>query len=439
MKKKLLAAPGNWPGGFGKDYKEKKKNNFSPGEAYLEASRCLYCYDAPCTEACPAQIDVVGFIQRLKSRNYEGACSLIREKNILGEVCGWICPAEELCEKACLKSLLSQPIEIAKLQRFACKAGRHSILHPTIKELSLKVAVVGGGPSGLACAAELRRLGFQVTIFEARNRLGGLLTEQIPQFKLPFRVLQKEIRTIKKTGATISCGIKAGRDISFKDLFSKFQAIFLGVGLPEPIRLKVEGNNLKGIYSSDQVLKVLRVNSSLRLGREAIVVGGGNVAMDVAVSLKKMGVEKVTILYRRGPEEMPAWKSSYQEALDNGVQFLYHTLPLIYLGKERVSSVRCIQTRPRKGVPCPVPNSEFELSADSVIEALGMMPDKNLARKLKLKTDREGLILVDPKTGLTSHPPIFAGGDCVNCGATVVQAVAEGRRAAQGIFQFFQR
>lgn len=431
------------------------EQTYLPHQAVLEATRCLFCHDAPCTKACPAGIDVAGFIRRLKGGNITGAAQLIFQANMLGGTCSRVCPVEILCQEACSHTELSEPIRIGCLQRYAWEKGYPylDVRPPSRGLLGIRVAVVGAGPAGLAAAAELAVMGYEVHIFEATDRAGGVLASGIPSYRLPLSVVNREVDLIRRLGVKISYGQSAGQEISLDGLVAKgFRAVFLGTGLGQSARVQIPGEGLVGVLWATELLRAIKETPekhkelSARLGRRVAVIGGGNVAMDVACSILRLGTQKVELVCLEGPREMPAFPSEIRFALEEGVELRTRSMPLRILGDDRgrvvgLEGVGIRWKKPKIFVPdnaVPVAGTEFRLRVDSVVEAIGQKTDGSIAKAFHLDASPAGLIVVDEKTGRTSSPLVFAGGDVVNGGDTVVRAVEEGKRAARGIHRYLQ-
>jgi NADPH-dependent glutamate synthase beta subunit-like oxidoreductase len=419
-------------------------------QAVAEASRCLFCYDAPCGKACPADVDVAGFIRRIRSGNFSGAHRLIWEQNVLGGVCGRVCPVEQLCEEACSHTELSRAIEIGALQAFACEqpfspAGNGE------KPRGPKVAVIGGGPSGLAAAAELALRGYRPTVFEKMKEDGGQARWSILEPKLPREVVAREIQRVRDLGVKFRHNVRTLKSISPSRLKREgFKAVFLGVGLPGGSCLNVAGMDLDGIEAGRDLLHRIAAartageRRAIKVGKNTIVIGGGNVAVDTARALKSQGARKVVVVSLEGPTEMPAYPSEIQAAWAGGVEFMTRARVTSLEGdrRGRVRQVRGVGIEwkvPGEYVPSnavDLEGTEFLLLADRVYMAIGQCSDPVVAETFCVATDRRGMIKVKKKTGQTSVPWIFAGGDGVSGGGTVVEAVADGKRAARGIDAF---
>ncbi|HVP00672.1 MAG TPA: FAD-dependent oxidoreductase [Bryobacteraceae bacterium] len=373
----------------------------TPQAAAAEATRCLNCYDAPCTAACPTHIDVPGFIKKIASGNLRGAASTILDANVLGFSCARVCPVDVLCEGSCVMHHHNRhPIQIGLLQRHAMEFFHdHSPGLATGPDNGKRVACVGAGPASLACAAELRRLGFAVTIFEKNRLAGGLNTYGIAQYKLRPKQSLREVEMIRDMGVEFRLGEEFTEGME-----SGFDAIFLGVGLGEMRRLNIPGETLPGVVDALRFIAAYKIGSP-RVGRVVAVIGGGNTAIDAAAAAYRLGAAQVHILYRRGETDMSAFATEYQHAKMTGIRFHWWTQVHSILGNEAVEGVICDQ---------------FTLTCDMVIPAIGQQHFPELGQ-------------VDRLTGQTSNPKYFAGGDCINGGREVVDAVADGKRAAQGI------
>jgi glutamate synthase (NADPH/NADH) small chain len=420
----------------------------SPRQAAVEAARCLYCFDAPCIQACPTRIDVPAFIKKVWTGNQRGAARVILEANILGESCGRVCPTEVLCEGACVMNEKGErAIEIGRLQRYAVDyvLDRNvRLFHPGSPN-GRRVACIGSGPASLACAAQLARWGYGVTVFDRNELPGGLNTYGIAAYKLRASDVAREVQMVRELGVEFRQKTEVGRDISFAELESQFDAVFLGVGLGETWALDLPGEDLGGVYGA---LEFIEKTKSLpfeqvEIGRRVACIGAGNTAIDVVTAARRLNAEAVYVIYRRGQEEMPAFRYEYELAAKDGVQFLWQTLPVRILGRDGlVTGLECVRTelaapeatvgRARR-VPVPVAGSEFTLDVDMVVRAVGQKPVTDALRGLKgVELRRNGTIAVNDRQQ-AGNPKYFAGGDCTNGGKEVVDAVAEGMAAARGI------
>lgn len=417
------------------------KPPLSDDHARVEANRCLYCYDAPCAVACPTHIDIPEFIRRIGTGNVRGAAETILDSNILGASCARVCPTEVLCEGSCVYLELDAPaIDIGRLQRYATDHVMQNGIQvfETPKEKSLgKVAVVGGGPAGLACAAELGRLGIKAVVFEEKPEAGGLNRYGIAPYKLTNEDTKAEIEYIQNmTGFEIRTGQRVGRDVTFAQLESDYDFIFLGVGLSASRALRIDGEDKDGVIGATEWIEVLRSAPlhETRVGPRVIVVGAGNTAIDAATEAARLGAEEVTIVYRRGKEEMPAYEFEYELALKDKVRFRWHTQPVEVLGNGKVTGLRCRKMgagepdesgRPR---PIELEGSDFVIDADTVIKATGQVKHDLLSAIDGVELEW-GLVKVDDEYR-TTNPKYFAGGDCINGGAEVVNAVYHAKQAA---------
>lgn len=410
-------------------------------EALLEADRCLACggayATAPCTDACPADVDVPGFIEALARDDVISAAETIFAENVLGGTCARVCPVEVLCQGACVLLHEGQrPIEVAKLQRYATDWAHHHeiVLRSTSEPTGRTVAVVGGGPAGLSCAGELAARGHDVTVFEARDEVGGLVRSAIA----PYRIQREPLPAERSALAAMGVRFRLGEQVACLDQLSDFDAVFLGVGLGDDVRLHLPGDELDGVWESLRFVEALKTGEPIDLGRAVAVIGGGNTAVDVARESLRLGAKSVKVIYRRTRREMPAYPFEVAEAEQEGVRFAWRSLPVRLVGDGRVSAVECVSVRlgardeTGRRRPEPVPGTESKVRADTVVIAVGQQPRPELAGRFRGLELAGGKIVIDGD-GRTSNRRVFAGGDAVNGGASVVEAVREGKRAASAI------
>jgi glutamate synthase (NADPH/NADH) small chain len=418
-------------------------------EAVTEANRCLYCYDAPCMVACPTHIDIPTFIKKIATGNVKGSARTILEANLLGATCSRVCPVEELCEGACVLNHDHPPIMIGRLQRYAMDyaADRKIKFFEPGKRNGLKVAVVGTGPAGLSCAGELAKLGFDVTCLEKKPLAGGLDTYGIVVFREPVEVSLSEVKMIEQLGVTVKTNVTVGKDVSFDELVKQYDAVFVSVGMGNVPALEIPGEELEGVVDGLDFIeetKIMKLDS-IEFGNRVCVIGAGNTAIDCVTIARRLGAERVMIVYRRSEAEMPCYHFEYEFALKEGVSFMFLTQPIEVVGKDgKVEGLRCIRMdlggpdASGRRVPIPVPNSEFVLPCDMVVTAIGQKKRIDILEKLTAfgVKNSKGYIVVDPETNRTEHPKIFAGGDCVRSKgeASTVMAVQDGKIAAKAIF-----
>ena len=415
-------------------------------EALVEANRCLYCFDAPCTNACPTHIDVPGFIKKIASGNPGGSAMTILSANILGLSCARVCPVDVLCEGACVMHRYNQrPIEIGRLQRHAMDhfygSGRRLPVAAAGKPG--RVACIGAGPASLACAASLRQRGFAVTVFDSRPQAGGLNTYGVAEYKLSPSDSQQEVDLVRSLGVEFRLSAQIGGELRIKELEEQFDIVFLGVGLGRTQPLDIPGEGLSGVIDALRFIAEYKTHRGARVGRRVVVIGGGNTAIDAATAALRLGAEEVHVLYRRSETEMPAFEFEYDLAKREGVRFHWLTQPVAIHGPTHgnaaVESVECVRMElgppDRRGrrQPQQVPGSNFQLACDMVIPSIGQSRLLDFLSQFRDIRLAGGGVAVDPSTGQTSNPRYFAGGDCVNGGREVVDAVAEGKRAAEGI------
>lgn len=417
----------------------------------IEANRCLNCKDPKCVAGCPVNINIPAFIKELKNNNPIKANEILKENSSLPAVCGRVCPQESQCEKYCIRQKSGGAVAIGTLERYAADYALNANV-PVKKPESykdIKVAIIGSGPSGLSCAGELAKEGVKVTIFEAFHRAGGVLVYGIPEFRLPKEIVDKEIKKLEELGVEIKINKVIGKTFFVEELLKDFNYVFIGSGAGLPVFMNIKGENLNGVYSANEVLT--RVNlmkayekgseTPLKRGRNIVVVGAGNVAMDTARTAIRLGAETVTVVYRRTKEDMPARQEEVHHAEEEGVKFITLANPVEILGQTKVEGIKCIkmmQTEPdssgrRKVVP--IPNSEFTLECDQVIMSLGTSPNPLIKNSLAdLKTSAHGTILVDENLE-TSIKNVYAGGDTVTGAATVILAMGAGKKAAQSMLK----
>jgi dihydropyrimidine dehydrogenase (NAD+) subunit PreT len=414
-------------------------------QAAIEAARCLYCFDAPCTMACPTRIDVPGFIKRIMTGNTRGAARVILDANILGETCGRVCPTEALCEGACVMvEKGEEAIEIGRLQRYA-------VDHVLDRNISLfhagapngrRVACIGSGPASLACAATLARKGYAVTIFDRAKLPGGLSTYGIAAYKTRVADSLREVEMVKSLGVKFRQQVEIGRDVSFEQLEKEHDAIFIGVGLGETWAMDIPGEDLEGVCGAMEFIERTKVLpfAQVSIGKRIACIGAGNTAIDVVTAARRLGAETVYLVYRRSEKEMSAFPYEHELAKNDEVIFLWQTQPVRILGDSgAVIGLECIRTvlgapdaRGRRA-PEPIPESRFEIEVDMVVRAVGQKPVTEFLRQVKgIVLQKNGKVVVDHKQQ-TGNSKYFAGGDCANGGREVVDAVAEGMAAARGI------
>jgi len=434
---------------------------FDEERAIVESQRCLECKEPLCMDGCPVGIDIRGFIQLVLEKDYVGAVKKIREANYLPAICGRVCPQESQCEELCVLGKKLTPVAIGKLERFVAdyEMKNNLFTSPVIVERRPeKVAIVGSGPSGLTCAAELAQRGYQVTIFEALHAVGGVLRYGIPEFRLPKEILDLETERIKGLGVEIYTNFVVGRTATIDELFGEwgFKAIFLGTGAGTPNFLGIPGESLSGVYSANEFLT--RVNlmgayrfpandTPIKIGKSVGVIGGGNTAMDAVRTARRLGAEKAYLIYRRSREEMPARDEEIHHAEQEGIEFLLLTNPLRILADDNnwVRGMECQRMElgepdeSGRRRPVPVKGSEFVVELETVIEAIGQKPNPIIqATTPGLETSKRGTVVTNDKQG-TSRGGIFAGGDLSRGGATVILAMKDGKNAAAAIHEYLQQ
>lgn len=430
---------------------------YTKEDALAEASRCLSCKEPKCVEGCPVNVDIPGFIKLVCEEDFAGAIEKIKGTNALPAICGRVCPQETQCEALCVLGKKGQPVAIGRLERFCADYERQQgVKVPEIPEpTGKKVAVVGSGPAGLTAAADLAKLGHKVTVFESLHKPGGVLSYGIPEFRLPKEIVKQEVEYIKQLGVEFKPNYIIGRIKTLDELCDEFDAVFLGTGAGLPSFMGIPGENFNGVYSANEFLT--RVNlmkaydseydTRVRLGKHVVVVGGGNVAMDAARSALRLGAEEVSIVYRRGEDEMPARREEIEHAKEEGITFRLLTNPVRILGDEKfnATAVECIKMElgePDKSgrrSPVPVEGSEFTIPADVVVIAIGTSPNPMIFKGSEgLDQSKRGTVVADEETGATSKCGVFAGGDVVTGAATVISAMGAGKKAAKAIDEYLK-
>jgi glutamate synthase (NADPH/NADH) small chain len=399
--------------------------------AVAEANRCLFCFDAPCTAACPTHIDVPRFIKKISTGNLRGSAMTILDANILGLSCSRVCPVDVLCEGSCVMHRYNKkPIEIALLQRHAMErnAGLRACVSQSARTAP-RVACIGGGPASLACAAELARKGAKPVVFDNRPLPGGLNTYGVAEYKLRPADALREVEMIRNMGVEFRQA-EVGNAVPLADLERDFDFIFIGVGLGAMERLGIPGEHLPGVIDALRFIERYKTMPDFQVGQNVIVIGAGNTAIDAANAAVRLGSTNVHLFYRRTEKEMPAFTFEYDHSKVEGVRFHWLAQPVAIIEEAgRVAAVKFIQTQLVDRRPRPIPGTEYEVACDMVIPALGQ---SRLTTQLPIETEK-GTILIDRPTGRTTNPKYYAGGDCVNGGREVVDAVADGKRAALAI------
>ena len=411
-----------------------------PQAATIEADRCLNCFDAPCTAACPTHIDVPGFIKRIASGNLRGSAMRILDANILGSSCARVCPVEVLCEGACVMHRYNRPpIEIALLQRHAMDAFHASGEVPPAAEPGARnprVACIGAGPASLACAAEVRRRGAQATVIERRALPGGLNTYGVAEYKLRAADSVREVEMIRRMGVEFRFGVNIDSAAALEKLESEFDYLFLGVGLGAMQRLGIPGEDQEGVMNALELIASYKTGHLRELHGTVVVVGAGNTAIDAANAARRLGAETVYLLYRRSESDISAFDFEYEHAKKEGVQFLWRRQPLAVRREAHGRLLLdTVQVRQIDRSLLPIPDSHYTIACDLLVPAIGQSPLAHLLEELRGVEVRDGRIVAETATGSTANPRYFAGGDCVNGGREVVDAVAGGKRAAMAILK----
>jgi dihydropyrimidine dehydrogenase (NAD+) subunit PreT len=424
---------------------------FEADEALVEADRCLECggpyAPAPCLVACPAGVDVASFVGSIARGNPLEAARTIFEENLLGGTCARVCPVEMLCEGACvLEHEGKRPVAVGRLQRFAAEeAFRAGVeLRRAAARNGRRVAVIGAGPAGLVCAGELATLGYEVAVYDERDEAGGLVRYAIAPYRQQREPLPDELRLLQALGVELHLSERIDSPERLRQIAGEADAVFLGVGMGEDVDAGYPGQELEGVWRSLDFIEAVKTGRAPKVGRRVAVIGGGNTAIDVAREAVRLGASDVTLLYRRTEADMPAYEHEVEEAREEGVRFQWSTVPVRFLGEQRLEAVECRLARlgdpdeSGRRRPQPVPGSEFVLAAETAVNAIGQRPRAEFLAWIDgLGTDR-GTVAVDPETGQTGNAKFFAAGDAVTGGATVVEAVRGAKIAARGIDTYLE-
>lgn len=423
---------------------------YSEEEAVAEANRCLQCSNPGCVKGCPVEIDIPGFVKAIRENRFDDSIRVIKEKNNLPMVCGRVCPQESQCEQKCVLGAKDDAVNIGKLERFAADQEKEQDVGVKGSG-SKRVAVIGSGPAGLTCAADLAKKGHGVKIFEALHDTGGVLRYGIPEFRLPNMVVEKEIKNISRFGVRIENNTIIGKTVSFDSLLDNFDAVFIGVGAGLPYFMGISGENIQGVYSANEFLT--RVNlmdakdfpeykTPVKKAMHTVVAGGGNVAIDAARTARRLGAD-VTVVYRRSEKEMPARIEEAQHAKEEGIKFELLANPVKILGERKVESVECVRMdlgeddESGRRRPVVVDGSNFKIECDQVIIAIGQGPNPLLIKQLDLGAGRKGNLVADEE-GRTTNPKVWAAGDITSGASTVIKAMGDAKKAAKSIDKYLK-
>ena len=443
---------------------EEVAKGYDEETAFNEAARCLSCPTAPCISGCPVNIDIRGFIKKMKEKDIEGAYEVISKSSSLPAICGRVCPQESQCESKCTLGIRFEPVAIGRIERFVADyhaANSKKEVTPVAKN-GKKVAIIGSGPSGLTCAGDLAKKGYEVTVFEALHELGGVLLYGIPEFRLPKSVVKGETEKLRAMGVDFQTNVVIGKTLTIQELFEDgYKAVYVASGAGLPNFMGIPGEELRGVYSANEFLTRCNLMKAYReindtpimKGGKVVVVGGGNVAMDAARTALRLGAEKVYIVYRRSMEELPARKEEVEHAIEEGIEFRLLNNPVEILGYSNPENPRDPKNGTVKGMrvikmelgepdekgrrrPIEIPNSEYEMDLDTVIMAIGTSPSPLIKSTTPgLEVSKRGGIVID-ENGMSSIEGVFAGGDAVTGAATVISAMGAGKLAARGIDEY---
>ena len=413
------------------------KNNIKQKAEY-----CLNCKNPQCRIGCPLGNNIPAFIQKVKEDNLEEAYKILCETTVMPAICGRICPHQKQCQGKCVRGIKSDPVSIGEIEAYVGDwALSNQICHKNIQENNKKVAVIGGGPSGLTAATFLRRKGYQVTIYEKQKDLGGILKRGIPEFRLPNEIVEKTIEQILALGINVQCEKELGRNLELANLEKEYDAIYLSIGANIPRKMAIEGEELEGVYGGNSLLE--NQNHPDYTNKKVAIIGGGNVAMDCARTIKRMGAKQVVVIYRRSEVDMPAEEKEIVDAKQEGVEFLFLNNVVKILGKDKVEQIECIKTElvqkegeTRKS-PVNIENSNYIMDMDCVVMAVGGKVDKDIIEKCNIETTSRKYVQVN-ENNQTSHEKVFAGGDVVGQNSTVAWAASDGRRVAGKIIEYLE-
>lgn len=407
-----------------------------------KAEHCLNCKNPQCRTACPLENNIPTFIQKVKEDNIEEAYKILCETTVMPAICGRICPHQKQCQGKCIRGIKSDPVSIGEIEAYVGDwALSNQICHKNIQENNKKVAVIGGGPSGLTAATFLRRKGYQVTIYEKQKDLGGILKRGIPEFRLPNEIVEKTIEQILALGINVQCEKELGRNLELANLEKEYDAIYLSIGANIPRKMSIEGEELEGVYGGNSLLE--NQNHPDYTNKKVAIIGGGNVAMDCARTIKRMGAKQVVVIYRRSELEMPAEEKEIADAKQEGVEFLFLNNIVKILGKDKVEQIECIKTElvqkegeTRKS-PVNIENSNYIMDMDYVVMAVGGEINKDTIEKCNIETTSRKYVQVN-ENNQTSHEKVFAGGDVVGQNSTVAWASSDGRKVANKIIEYLE-
>ena len=456
MKREPVSMPEQDPKERSHNFKEVPLG-YTREQAIYEAQRCLQCKNAKCMKGCPAEINIPQFIKKIIEEDFAGAYLEILKTDDLPAITGRVCPQEEQCQQVCILEKQKKPIAIGRLERFVADWSRENSIHgslPKVSKKEQKVAIVGSGPAGLTCAADLAKLGYKVTIFEALHQSGGVLVYGIPEFRLPKSIVEYEVKEIEKLGVKVITNFVVGATRSVDELTREFDAIFLANGAGAPRFMNIPGENLNDVYSANEFLTRSNLmkayafpeyDTPIKIGKRSATIGAGNVAMDSARTALRLGAEKSHIIYRRSRKEVPARAEEVHHAEEEGIIFNFLTLPVKVLGDDKgnVIGMECLKMElgepdgSGRRRPIPIPGSNFAIEVDMIIDAIGTSANPIVARSATgVEINQWGYFIIDDNTKITTKEGIFAGGDIVRGSATVISAVGDGKVAARAVDEF---